>query len=381
MPAFAFRHIKDLYPVFWAKSSEMIKAITGVVSSEGENISELKEAPAVEIGNWSSRSTLDIVGSAGMGHDLGAIGQPNTELNVTYRKIIGSPSRGANMLGLLSFFLPFWIIRNLPIKRNREIYEAAHSIRKVCRQLIEEKKAKLQSKNEESGLDIISVALRSGGFIEENLVDQMMTFLAAGHETTATAIIWAVHSLCQNPHHQTRLREEIRANLPSIDNPSAPITAEMLDRLPFLHAVCNEVLRLRSPVTLTLREAAKNTTICGQYVPKGTKIILCPGAVNHSKALWGADASDFKPERWLGPGRANTGGATSNYAFLTFLHGPRSCIGQAFAKAEFAVLVAGLVGRFEMELEDKEAEIKIRTGITARPKDGLRIRMKVVEGW
>ncbi|KAI4169756.1 MAG: hypothetical protein LQ343_005497 [Gyalolechia ehrenbergii] len=381
MPAFAFRHVKDLYPVFWAKSSEMVKAVTSVVVSEGGDITEPAEAPAVEIGNWSSRSTLDIVGSAGMGQDFGAIKHPMTELNVTYRKVVGSPNQQADLLGLLSLFLPFWIVQNLPVARNREVSEAAQTIRKVCRQLIEEKKSKLNSKNEEADLDIISVALRSGGFTEENLVDQMMTFLAAGHETTATAIIWAVHSLCQNPHHQTRLREEIRANLPSIDDPSYPITAEMLDRLPFLHAVCNEVLRLRSPVTLTLREAAKNTTICGHHVPKGTKIIICPGAVNHSKELWGHDASEFKPERWLGPGRANTGGATSNYAFLTFLHGPRSCIGQAFAKAEFAVLMAGLVGRFEMELEDKEGEIKIRTGVTARPKDGLRVRMKVVEGW
>ncbi|KAL8933092.1 MAG: hypothetical protein Q9211_005963 [Gyalolechia sp. 1 TL-2023] len=273
------------------------------------------------------------------------------------------------------------MVRNIPIARNREVPEAAHTIRKVCRQLIEEKKSKLNAKDEESGLDIISVALRSGGFTEDNLVDQMMTFLAAGHETTATAIIWAVHCLCLHPHHQTRLREEIRAHLPSIEDPSTPITAETLDRLPFLHAVCNEVLRLRSPVTLTLREAAKDTTICGHHVPKGTKIILCPGAVNHSQELWGPDASEFRPERWLGPGRANTGGATSNYAFLTFLHGPRSCIAQAFAKAEFAVLVAGLVGRFEMELEDKDAEIKIQTGVSARPKNGLRVRMKVVEGW
>ncbi|KAL8940190.1 MAG: hypothetical protein Q9216_002941 [Gyalolechia sp. 2 TL-2023] len=381
MPAFAFRHIKDLYPIFWAKSSDMVRAITNVVSPEGGNTRELSKAPAVEIGNWSSRSTLDIVGSAGMGHDFGAIDNPMDELNVTYRKIVGSPSRQANMLGLLSLFLPMWFVRNIPVARNHEIPAAAQTIRKVCRQLIEEKKRKLNSKDEESGLDIISVALGSGGFTEENLVDQMMTFLAAGHETTATAIIWAVYALCQHPHHQTRLREEIRANLPSMNDASTPITAEMLDRLPFLHAFCNEVLRLHAPVTLTLREAAKNTTICGQHVPKGTKIIICPGAVNHSRELWGEDASEFKPERWLGPGKANTGGATSSYAFLTFLHGPRSCIGQAFAKAEFVVLVAGLAGSFEMELEDKEAEIKIRTGITARPKDGLRVRMKVVEGW
>ncbi|KAI4118277.1 MAG: hypothetical protein LQ338_007431 [Usnochroma carphineum] len=379
MPAFAYRHVKDLYPVFWAKASEMVKELTVATLVDGARPMDVAEAPAVQIADWSSRSTLDIIGAAGMGYDFGAIKDPNTELNTIYRTVF-HPSSQAQMLALLGFFLPSWILHRIPIARNQEIPQATQTIRKVCRRLIAEKKRKLASKDEESGIDIISVALSSGGFTEENLVDQMMTFLAAGHETTATGLIWAVYCLCRHPHYQNRLREEIQANLPSIDS-STPITAETLDRLPFLHAVCNEVLRLHSPVTLTFRQASKATSICGQYVPKGTTIVLSAAAVNHSKELWGPDASEFKPERWLGPGRMNTGGASSNYAFLTFLHGPRSCIGQAFAKAEFAVLVAGLVGRFEMDLEDKEAEMKIQTGVTARPKGGLMVRMRAVEGW
>lgn len=381
MPAFAYRHIKDLYPVFWAKSTEMIKALADFTKSQqGEPPSDVAKVPSVEIGDWSNRVTLDIIGTAGMGRDFGSLEDPETELATTYKTILQTGGQAA-LLGLLSLFVPFWLVRSIPVARNKEIPIAVQTIRRTCRQLIEHKKHALESKDQQRGKDIISVALSSGGFTEENLVDQMMTFLAAGHETTATAMIWAVYALCRNPHYQTRLRDEIRSNLPSIEDASAPISAELLDRLPFLHAVCNEVLRLYPPVTLTLREAAKNTTIGDQYVPKGTKIILCPGAVNSSKALWGPDALEFNPERWLAPGQANSGGAPSNYAFLTFLHGPRSCIGQAFAKAEFAVLVAGLVGRFEMELADPEAELKIRTGITARPKGGMHIRMRAVEGW
>ncbi|KAI4194199.1 MAG: hypothetical protein LQ346_003737 [Caloplaca aetnensis] len=379
MPAFAYRHIKDLYPVFWAKTAEMVNAIVSSIPQADAADTDVSKAPVVEINNWSSRTTLDIIGSAGMGHDFGAIKDPSTELNATYRKVF-EPNRQAQLLGLASMFLPMWMVQSIPVARNQEIPAAAQTIRKICRQLIEDKKRKLNSKDEQVGVDIISVALSSGGFTDENLVDQMMTFLAAGHETTATAMVWAVYCLCTHPHYQTRLREEIRANLPSIDT-STPITAETLDRLPFLHAVCNEVLRLHSPVTLTFRQPIKPTSICGQHVPAGTRVILCAGAVNQSRELWGPDAGAFNPERWLGPGKANTGGAASNYAFLTFLHGPRSCIGQAFAKAEFAVLLAGLAGRFEMELEDAKREIKIQTGITARPRDGLRVRMRAVEGW
>ncbi|KAL8684238.1 MAG: hypothetical protein Q9218_008370, partial [Villophora microphyllina] len=347
MPAFAYRHTKDLYPIFWAKSSELIKAISDTLhTGGGEPTTDLSKSPVQEITNWSSRATLDIVGTAGMGQDFGAIKDPTTELNATYRKVF-EPSGQAKILSVLSLFLPGWFVNRIPVSRNHDIPLASRTIRRVCRQLIEQKKETISSKGP-SGIDIISVALSSNVFTDENLIDQMMTFLVAGHETTATALSWGVYALSKRPHYQTRLREEIRANLPSIDDPEAPITAEMLDGVHFLHAVCNEILRLHSPVTVTLRQAAKDTSICGNFVPKGTSIVISPTAINANKALWGPDAEDFRPERWLNADNTvnNSGGASSNYAFLTFLHGPRSCIGQAFAKAEFAVLVAGVVGRF-----------------------------------
>ncbi|KAL9615244.1 MAG: hypothetical protein Q9167_000338 [Letrouitia subvulpina] len=381
MPAFAYRHIKDLYPIFWSKTSEMIKAVTSAVrSQEPSPGSEVTKAPIIEVGEWSSRATLDIIGVAGMGQDFGAIEDPTTELSTTYRKVL-RPNRQAKMLGLLSLFIPRWIVRRIPVSRNDDMYNAAKTIRIICRQLIQQKKQKLKAKDRRDDIDIISVALESGGFTEENLVDQMMTFLAAGHETTATAVTWGLYALCQDTSSQTRLREEIRANLPSIDNASTPITDQELDRLPFLHAVCNEILRLHAPVPITQRQAAKDTSICNQFVPKGTRIILCPWAVNFSKELWGSNAHEFRPERWMQQGTAKTGGAESNYASLTFLHGPRSCIGQAFAKAEFEILMAGLVGKFEMVLEEPEKIPEIRGGITARPKDGLKVKMKILEGW
>lgn len=381
MPAFSYRHIKELYPIFWAKSSELVKAMSDALPSEGkESNTSLSESPIQEFTGWSSRSTLDIIGTAGMGQDFGAIKDPTTELNATYRKVFQSSGQ-MKVLRLLSFILPGWIVDRIPVSRNYDIPAATRTVRRVCRQLIEQKKETLASK-EPSGVDIISIALSSGGFTEDNLVDQMMTFLVAGHETTSTAMTWAIYSLCKHPEYQTRLREEIRAHLPSIDDPQAPITAETVDRIHFLHAVCNEVLRLHSPITVTLREAAKNTFIGGQFVPKGTQVMISPSATNTTKTLWGADAEEFRPERWLNADSTvnNSGGASSNYAFLTFLHGPRSCIGQAFAKAEFAVLVAGLVGRFEFELVEPDKVVTV-AGMIARPRFGMKVRMREVEGW
>jgi cytochrome P450 len=369
MPAFSYRHIKDLYPIFWSKSRELVRTL----EKEME-----KQAPdnVFEIGDWASRATLDIIGVAGLGQDFGAIQNPDTELNTTYRKVF-APSKAQQMIGLLSIFIHQKIVQNLPIKRNEDMFAAQRVIRSISRDLIRQKKEMMQ-KNEKRAADIISVALESGGFSDDNLVDQMMTFIAAGHETTSSTMTWAIYELCKKPEIQTRLREEIRANIHSLDE---SMDAAKLENLPYLHAVCNETLRHNAPVPLTLRDTENDCTIADTFVPRGTKIILCPWAVNFSKELWGADAGEFNPDRWMGAGRANTGGAESNYAMLTFLHGPRSCIGQSFAKAEFACLMAAFVGRFEFEMRDPNEEIDIKGGITARPRNGMHIKLKVVDGW
>lgn len=381
MPAFHFRHVKDLYPIFWTKAREMVKALSQISQPEGTMpVQNLKDAPVVKIGDWSSRAALDIIGLAGMGQDFNAIGDPTNELTATYGRVFSARDR-AKILEVLYFFIPYWLLKRLPFRRNLVIFQAANIIKRTCRQLIGKKKERLEQKEKRVDVDILSVALESGGFTEENLVNQMMTFLAAGHETTATAMTWAAHRLCLNPDVQTRLRQEIRNNLPSIDDAEASVTSQTLDRLPYLHAVCNEILRVNPPVPLTLREAGRDTTILGNFIPKGTRIMIAPTAINMSASLWGANPEKFDPDRWMGSGKTNTGGAESNYSFLTFLHGPRSCIGQSFAKAEFACLLAALVGRFEMELEDAEKEIETDSGITLKPKDGISVRIRLIGGW
>ena len=193
--------------------------------------------------------------------------------------------------------------------------------------------------------------------------------------------------LCLNPDVQTRLRNEIREKLPSVERQST-ITSQVIDHMPYLSAVCNEVLRYYPPVSLTVRDACRDTTIAGEFVPKGTRIILVPWAINKDTTYWGDDAAKFNPDRWLqsptNPASSN-GGAASNYSFLTFLHGPRSCIGQKFAQAEFACLLAAWVGRFEFELnnaeEYDEENILIKGIVTAKPAKGLYVKAKVVPGW
>ncbi|KMK57792.1 cytochrome P450 monooxygenase, putative [Aspergillus fumigatus Z5] len=379
MPAFSYRHIKNLYPIFWSKSIEMVKLIEKDLHSRADAKDNI-----VRVSEWASRATLDIIGVAGMDHDFGSLHDSNNELTKHYRRLLEEPPLAMRIIFVLGvLFGSVGVVESLPLKRNREIRESSLYIRDVARQMIRKKEAKTKSQaSAETGTDIVSVALESGAFTEEELVDQMMTFLAAGHETTSTALQWSVYALCKHPDVQTRLREEVRTHLPPIspEHPE-PLSAATLDSLPYLNAFCNEVFRFHPSVPGTVRDAAKDTTLLGYPIPKGTRILVSPEVINHSKELWGPDADQFNVERWLGPGRANTGGASSNYSFLTFLHGPRSCIGQGFAKAELACLVAAIVGRFQMELKDADAKLEVRRSATVAPKDGVLARFTPLEGW
>ncbi|KUI60003.1 Cytochrome P450 4V2 [Cytospora mali] len=405
MPAFAFRHVKDLYPVFWQKSREGVQAMTRQIladaAKEEETPSPITQDPEqaapekisggkttiLEVGVWASRIALDIIGLAGIGRDFGAIADPTNELFKTYNYLF-RPSAQAQFLAFLTLILPMWLVTHLPLRRNGDIEEAAKLIRNICYLLIREKKEKLARK-ELTDVDILSVALESGGFTEDNLVDQLMTFLAAGHETTASGMTWAIYMLCRYPEVQAKLRREVREHLPSIDDDGASISSMDIDRMPYLNAVCSEVLRYYAPVPMTMREAAVDTTIQGHRVPKGTRIIISPAVTNKDARLWGPDAAEFNPDRWMprheGDKSAASGGASSNYAFLTFLHGPRSCIGMAFAKAEFACLLAAWVGRMAFELRDleemDERNMKINGSVTSKPAKGLWVKATVLDGW
>lgn len=379
MPAFAYRHVKDLYPVFWNKSKEMVNLIQQDLDNR-----DSPDDNVIQVRNWASRATLDIIGVAGMDHDFDSLSHPANKLNQSYQRIFKPASFGAKMLFVLAILTDsLTLAQKLPTSRNKDIQEGGDVIRNVARQMIQEKKQKMKNPNSTTGVDIISVAMANGTFDDENLVDQLMTFLGAGHETTATALQWAVYALCKNPDVQTRLREEIRANLPSFssDESDSSIDAAQIDSLPYLHAVCNEVLRFHPSVPNTVRVAARDTTLVGKHIPKGTFFVISPEVVNHMEELWGPDANVFNPDRFMGQGKANTGGANSNYSFLTFLHGPRSCIGQGFAKAELACLLAAVVGRFKFELKDPDAKLEVREGATISPKDGVIARFTPLEGW
>lgn len=385
MPSFSYRHIKDLYPIFWSKAIEMTDEIEKTLPAKNYTI---------QVGNWASRAMLDIIGLAGMDYDLNSVQDPNNELSRHYSKLLTPPTGIQRLVAILWLFVVGfkWYFR-VPTAYTRTVMASVQYIRDVTKKIIREKQAKLERK-EDIGVDILSVAMRSGNFSDENLVDQVMTFLAAGHETTSSAFQFAVYALGKHPEMQTRLREEVSKNLPVSSlyrKEKEPIPAAAIDKnFPYLTAFLSEVLRFYPSVPFTAREAARDTTLAGQHIPKGTNILIAPDITNKDEDFWGADAHVFNPERWLGGSgddagadddaatRRSTGGASSNYAYSTFIHGPRSCIGQGFARAELAIFVAVWVRRFEVALKNPEKKLEVRQMITQAPADGVVVKVRVL---
>ena len=152
--------------------------------------------------------------------------------------------------------------------------------------------------------------------------------------------------------------------------------SEILEKLPLLNAVCNETLRLFPPVPITMRTAVRDSYLASHPIPRGTEVIVCLWAINRNPELWGSDAAEFKPERWIDDEKPNnSGGAVSNYCQMTFLHGPRSCIGQNFAKAELRCLLAAFVASFEWEMDMRPEDVLVAGAVTIKPQNGLKVKL------
>lgn len=133
----------------------------------------------LEVRSWASRATLDIIGIAGMGRDFGSLKDAGSSLTMLYKRMFDLPSY-VRVLQFFATFMPIWLMNNLPIKRNKDLVEVKREIRQVCLDLISAKRTQLENK-QASGRDILSVAIESGGFNDEELVDQLMTLCVVCH--------------------------------------------------------------------------------------------------------------------------------------------------------------------------------------------------------
>lgn len=212
-------------------------------------------------------------------------------------------------------------------------------------------------------------------------------------------MVWASYVLATKPEIQDRLRAEIVDTLK--ENPT-PGYAE-IERMPYMNNFVKEVIRVYgtgvfffslapkpnpghqltqrqitapTPALMTQREAARDVVICGTRIPKGATLMLSPHTINTSTRIWGPDAAEFVPERW---DRRPEGDASSAYSVMTFLGGPRVCIGRQYALLETKVLLLRLLPEFRFAPADGLGWRRLpllNPCIVMRPRDGLRLRLE-----
>jgi cytochrome P450 len=189
------------------------------------------------------------------------------------------------------------------------------------------------------------------GFSDEQLVDEVATMILAGHETTATALFWALYLLALDPDTQEEIASETRGeHLDSMAD---------IDRQKFTRAVIEETMRLYPPAFLIARAAREKDNAAGVTIGKGDIIMIAPWLLHRHEKLWD-QPNAFIPKRFMSTE------APDRFAYLPFGAGPRVCVGAPFAQAESVLALARLIGAFRVELADTSPVIPLGV-VTTQP--------------
>jgi cytochrome P450 len=180
MPAFHVRHIKDLYPMMWAKAGVLTRTLTREIENaaavEGE---DAKGSSVIELTNWASKVTLDIIGIAGMGREMNVVEKASDPIQELYEELL-EPDREKLLFAMMSLAVGFPVVRLLPWKMNKLFIYLTTSLSQVCRDLVKEKREAVLKKDDDH-FDILSLLIKTNDFDDEVLKDQLLTFLAAGY--------------------------------------------------------------------------------------------------------------------------------------------------------------------------------------------------------
>ncbi|KAF8581822.1 cytochrome P450 [Ramaria rubella] len=388
-PSFALSHIRNLTGIFHEKSQQLRDLLL---------VQAADKAYITDVLPWLGKATLDIIGLAGFDYEFNALNPDGkeTELNSAFMTIFKQGTR-ITFLGILQSLIP--LFRIIPTPRSRSIAKATKVMNRIGQSLVDNKRqAILATAAEKDGIsgdaqiekssittrDLLSrlMAANMATDLSENqrlsdaeVFGQIPTFLVAGNETTSTATVWCLYALSRNTAVQNKLREELLSV--KTDTPSM----EELNALPYLDSVIRETLRLYSPVSSTIRMATKDDIIPlgtpftdkrGQLrheilIKKGDIIFIPILPLNTYKGIWGEDAAEFRPERWQSlPAKASEIPGVAS-GMLTFIAGPRSCIGYRFAIVEFKCLVFSLIRALNFGVADPTHEIIKRSNIVTRP--------------
>ncbi|TCD69777.1 hypothetical protein EIP91_006313 [Steccherinum ochraceum] len=383
-PAFGPAQIRELTGIFLEKAMKLRDHWQLTIDRNGG-------PTRIDVLFGLGRMTLDVIGLAGFNYEFDALadGKPN-ELNNAFKTIFQGDTQ-LPILNMLRMFVP--PLRIIPTSRSLKTAAAMKVMRRIGMELIAEKKAAILSektqgadveKKNVQGRDLLSLLIKanmstdipeSQRLSDADVLAQVPTFIVAGHETTSTGVTWTLFALTQAPHVQTKLRNElltVRTDMPSMDE---------LNALPYLDMVVREVLRIHAPVASTIRVAAKNDEIpCAKpytdrygvqrdtiRIQKGDMVMIPIQAMNRDKTFWGEDSFEFKPERWENIPEAAHGLPGVWGHIMSFIGGPRACIGYRFSLIEMKALIFTLVRAFEYELAVDPKDVTKKSSIVQRP--------------
>lgn len=367
-PAFGHTEVRALFPVFRSVAVNLGNKWHDIVQ-------DCSDKTCIDVHDWLSRATLDAIGEAAFEMHLGTMGNPHSELAEIYRNFnVDSTPASRRLLNAVLDFIPvsliFPVLNRLPLKQIVVLQEHKKWADRVARELVSWKMAEFREGKGKR--DVFSLLVKANASMQterrltkEEFYAQMSTMFFAGHDTIASTLTWALWLLASHEEAQSRLREEIKnarsaARVRGVDE----LEFTDIENMAYLQAFLKETLRLYPTVFQTSRVASKDSvlplsraiettdgrTIDQIHVPAGTEIIIAIGSYNRDKTIWGDDANEFNPDRWLkgevAVKHGNPIGVIGN--LLTFSSGTRACIGWRFAMAEMQSFLVELIDRFEI---------------------------------
>ncbi|KAJ7336934.1 cytochrome P450 [Mycena albidolilacea] len=379
-PAFSNAVIRRLTEVFYDSAHKL--------KTNWDNIIDIAppEGAIIDVEHWMNLVALDSIGIAGFSHDFRTLDGEYSAVAAAFDSL---NFEGQGMLSNLVFLLgtQFPFLAHLPSKRNRIQKNLRYTISGIADELLERtrRERKKQVPDETSDRSIIGLLLKAEEDNAELHMDQsevmaqMNVLLLAGYETTSISLTWALIELARKPEKQAKLRQELA------DFGADPTWDNLNSSLPYLDSVVLETLRLHPPVADTTRQAMVDdvlpvsepiTTASGEvvdsiFVAKDTIVTVSIRCMNQSEVFWGANAKEFEPERWhtLADDPLRAKEIQGHRHIITFIDGPRTCLGKSFALAEFKAVLSVLIRYFTFEFPDgPETEIATHRALIPRPK-------------
>ena len=237
-------------------------------------------------------------------------------------------------------------------------------LRELIAGTIERRRSLLSRDADAAPADLLTLLLKTGGLSPTEIEDNVITFIGAGHETTARALGWTLYLLSQAPAERERIEAELDAELAVPGDP-----ASWPERLIHTRAVFEEAMRLYPPAPSLNRTALADDRVGDVAIPRGSSVLVLPWIVHRHEKLW-VKPRAFMPSRFLPENREKL----DRYQYLPFGVGPRVCIGQSFAMQEGIIALAALLSRLRFDYVGTRPPFPIQK-ITVQPQHGLPMRV------